>query len=191
MCIIFFNVGPPKESMFLTNFYGLYFSHHYTCYKSQFFHDIDHLWAASMYCIYTCLSDLWVLIFICCTSVFVWSWISYIPLLLISSLFHPCWRAIILVVSLHLSFLICCVWTVAIRASGVDHLIGLLFRTRSCCWMPPWFLYLPLPLVLVAVHLEDLLFTFWRYLTLTNAQWLYYTPLVPLIALPPYHVAVE
>jgi hypothetical protein len=31
-------------------------------YKLHFFHDLDHVWAASMYCIYTCLSDLWVLI---------------------------------------------------------------------------------------------------------------------------------
>ncbi len=144
----------PRRASFLTTFYGLYFSHHYTCYKLQFFHDIDHLWAASMYCIYTCLSDLWVLIFIVVVLLLVWSWISYIPLLLISSLFHPCWRAIILVVSLHLSSLICCVWTVAIRVSGIDHLIGLLFRTTSCCWMPPWLLYLPLPLVLVFLSIR-------------------------------------
>ena len=26
----FFNVGPPKKSIFLTTIYGLYFSHHYT-----------------------------------------------------------------------------------------------------------------------------------------------------------------
>ena len=27
--IIFYNVGPPKESIFLTTIYGLYFSHDY------------------------------------------------------------------------------------------------------------------------------------------------------------------
>ena len=27
---VFFNVGPSKESIFLTTIYGLYFSHHYT-----------------------------------------------------------------------------------------------------------------------------------------------------------------
>ena len=27
---VFFYVGPPKESIFLTTFYGLYFSHQYT-----------------------------------------------------------------------------------------------------------------------------------------------------------------
>ncbi len=54
------------------------------------FQDIDHLWAASMYCIYTCLSDSWVLIFIvCCTSALCGLEYSYIPLLLISSLLHP------------------------------------------------------------------------------------------------------
>ncbi len=53
----------PRRASFWTTFYGLYFSHHYThIYKLHFFHDLDHLWAASMYCIYTCLSDLWVLI---------------------------------------------------------------------------------------------------------------------------------
>jgi hypothetical protein len=38
-------------------------------YKLHFFHDIDLLWAASMFCINTCLSDLWVLNHGCCTSV--------------------------------------------------------------------------------------------------------------------------
>ena len=28
--LFFFNVGPPKKSIFLTTFYGLYFSHQYT-----------------------------------------------------------------------------------------------------------------------------------------------------------------
>ena len=41
---IFFNVGPPKEDIFFTTFYGLYFSHlHITYYKLP-------LRAASMYC---------------------------------------------------------------------------------------------------------------------------------------------
>ena len=42
----FLNVGPPKESIFLTTIYGLYFSHHYTHDKLHFLHDIDLLWAA-------------------------------------------------------------------------------------------------------------------------------------------------
>ena len=28
--LFFLNVGPPKESIILTTFYGLYFSHQYT-----------------------------------------------------------------------------------------------------------------------------------------------------------------
>ena len=28
--LLYFNVGPPQEDIFLTAFYGLYFSHHYT-----------------------------------------------------------------------------------------------------------------------------------------------------------------
>ena len=31
------NVGPLKGDIFLTTFDGLYFSHHYTCYKLQYF----------------------------------------------------------------------------------------------------------------------------------------------------------
>ena len=39
----FFNVGPPKESIFLTTINGLHFSHLYTHYKLHFFlHEIDH-----------------------------------------------------------------------------------------------------------------------------------------------------
>ena len=34
---VFFKVGPPKEDIFLTTFYGLYFSHHYTYDKLQSF----------------------------------------------------------------------------------------------------------------------------------------------------------
>ena len=33
----FFNVGPSKESIFLTTIYGLYFSHHYTLQITFFF----------------------------------------------------------------------------------------------------------------------------------------------------------
>ena len=33
-----FYVGPPKEDIFLTSFYGLYFSHNYTYYKLQSLH---------------------------------------------------------------------------------------------------------------------------------------------------------
>ena len=36
--LLFLNVGPLKESIFLTTFYGLYFSHHlHIYYKLQFF----------------------------------------------------------------------------------------------------------------------------------------------------------
>ena len=35
----FFDVGPPKESIFLTTIYCLYFSLHYTHYKLHFIHD--------------------------------------------------------------------------------------------------------------------------------------------------------
>ena len=35
--IYFFNVGPPKQDIFLTTFYGIYFSHHYTYFKLQSF----------------------------------------------------------------------------------------------------------------------------------------------------------
>ena len=51
--------------IFFTTFYGLYFNHqlHITLKissSSYMFHG-DLLWAAFMYCIYTCLSDLWAL----------------------------------------------------------------------------------------------------------------------------------
>ena len=39
--------------------------------------------------------------------------------------------------SLHLSSLICCVLTVTIRGSGVDHLIKLPLWNTSCCRLPP------------------------------------------------------
>ena len=42
--VFFIHVGPPKESIFLTTIYGLYFRHHYTntFYKLHFFHSIEH-----------------------------------------------------------------------------------------------------------------------------------------------------
>ena len=68
----FFSVSPPKESIF--------FDHHlchqisviitHIFFTDYFFHDIDLLWAAFMYCIISCLSKLWVLLHGCCTSVF-------------------------------------------------------------------------------------------------------------------------
>ena len=36
----FFNVGPPLEKIFLTTFYGLYFSHHYIYYTLQIMPDL-------------------------------------------------------------------------------------------------------------------------------------------------------
>ena len=52
--IKFFNVGPPKECIFLTTIYGLCFSHHYTYtfYKLHFFHDVAALITATVP--YTC-----------------------------------------------------------------------------------------------------------------------------------------
>ncbi len=175
-----------RRASFWTTFCGLYFNHHYThIYKLHFFHDLDHLWAASMYWIYTCLSDLWVLshvfavllLFLCGleSHMFHFQWFSSLLTLLKNH--HPC------CFSLHLSSLTCCVWTVVIRGSGVDHLIGFLLRTTSCCWMPPWLLYLLTPLVLVAVHLKIFHLLFWSYFTPQYAQWLYYTPFVPMRAL--------
>jgi hypothetical protein len=132
----------------------------HTYYKLHFFHDKDRLWAASMYYINTCLSDLCLLIHGCCTTFFLCGLVSHMVHFSDHQSAHPCWRAIILVVSLHLYSLTCCVLTVTVRGSGVDHLIGLLLQTTSCCWMPPWLLYLPPPLVLVAVHLKIFHFTF-------------------------------
>ena len=53
-----------------------------------------------------------------------------------------------------------CVFTVAIRGSGIDHLIGLPLQTTPCCKSPPGILYLPPPLVLFLLSTEDLLFAF-------------------------------
>jgi hypothetical protein len=113
----------------------------------------------------------------------VWSWISYISFQWSSSLLILLKNHHLVFFSLHHSSLTCCVWTVAIRGSGVDHLIGFLLRTTSCCWIPPWLLYLPPPLVLVAIHLKIFHLLFWSYFTSQYAQWLYCTPLVPMRAL--------
>jgi hypothetical protein len=45
---LFLNVGTPKESINLTTFYGLYFSHqlHMFTNHNSFFHVVDYLWAA-------------------------------------------------------------------------------------------------------------------------------------------------
>ncbi len=88
-----------------------------------------------------------------------------------------------LLFSLHLSSLTCCVWTVAIRGSGVDHLIGLLFRTTSCCWNATLYFVSPSSSGSGCCPFELLPFTFWSYLTPQYAQWLYYTPLLPMRAL--------
>ena len=61
----FFMLVLLVEYIFFTTFYGLYFNHqlHITLKissSSYMFHG-DLLWAAFMYCIYTCLSDLWAL----------------------------------------------------------------------------------------------------------------------------------
>jgi hypothetical protein len=56
--------------------------------------------------------------------------------------------------------------------------------------MPPW-LVSPASSGSGFCPFEDLLFTFWSYLTFTYAQWLYYTPLMPLIALLPIRMAAE
>ena len=45
--VFFLKVGPPKESIFSTTFYGLYFSTYNTqTLQITFLHDIDILWAA-------------------------------------------------------------------------------------------------------------------------------------------------
>ena len=62
---VFFHIGTPKESIFLTTIHGLYFSHHYTHYK-LYFSSCGQLF---MYCINISLSDLWVLLHGSCTSV--------------------------------------------------------------------------------------------------------------------------
>ncbi len=139
----------------------------YTCYKLQFFscyrssvgsfhvlHQHLSFWLVGTY---SC----------CCSSVFLCG--------LESHMVHFHWYPVLFILvkshhpscfSLHLSSLTCCVWNVVIRGSGVDHLIGILPRTTSCWWMPPWRLFLPPPLVLVSAHFEDLLFTFWSHHTL-------------------------
>ena len=57
---VFFYVGPPKKEIYLTTFYGLYFSSDFTCYKLP----SESLRAASMYCIPPVLCDLWALLWL-------------------------------------------------------------------------------------------------------------------------------
>jgi hypothetical protein len=68
--IIFFKCWPSQGEHLFDHFLWPIFQSwvtHVTNYKSLY--DIDHLWTAFVYCINTCLSDLWVLIFIVgCTS---------------------------------------------------------------------------------------------------------------------------
>ena len=40
----FFDVGHPKENIFLTTIYGLYFSHHYAHYITNSLHSIHKLY---------------------------------------------------------------------------------------------------------------------------------------------------
>ena len=49
----FFYVGPPKDGIFLTTIYGLYFSHHLQITLQITILHVGPLWAASMYCINT------------------------------------------------------------------------------------------------------------------------------------------
>ena len=80
---LFFNVGPPKEDIFLTTFYSLYFSFSdYTCYNSS-----GPLRAASMYCINSCPCDLWALL---CH----YGWFELILLILKCSLNHDDWHSV-------------------------------------------------------------------------------------------------
>ena len=64
---LFFNAGSPKEDIFLTSIYGLYFSHHHTHITN---YNLPHAGprAAFMYCIYTCLSYFWVLVMFCTSA---------------------------------------------------------------------------------------------------------------------------
>ena len=57
----FFNVGPLKDDIFFDHhLWSVFQSSLYTCYKLQFFTCCTSV-GRFMYCIYTCLSDLWVL----------------------------------------------------------------------------------------------------------------------------------
>ncbi len=103
----------------------------------------------------------------CCTSVFfsVWSWISNGSFSVIFQSANLVEEPSFLLFSLHLSSLTCCVWTVAIRGRGVDHLIRLLFRTTSCCWNATLYLVSPSSSGSGCCSFEVLPFTFWSYLT--------------------------
>ena len=77
------------------------------------FSHIGPLWAAFTNCIYTCLSDLWVLFML--VLLFQCVFESHIvPFSCVSKL-SCCWRTVILVVSFHISSLTICVLIAAIR----------------------------------------------------------------------------
>ena len=61
LLIIFFMLALLRRISFLTTIYGLYYSHNYTHFANLNFLHAGPLWAALKYCIYTLLSDLWVL----------------------------------------------------------------------------------------------------------------------------------
>jgi hypothetical protein len=95
----FLMLALPRRASFWTTFYGLYFSYQCTHITNYIFlHDLDHLWAASMYCIYTCLSYLWVLIHVLvCTSVFLCGLESHVV--------HFWWSSSLFILAVEPSFL--------------------------------------------------------------------------------------
>ena len=63
--VFFFSIGPLKDSILLTTIYGLYFSHHYTLtLQITFLHYMDLCGYLLVYCINTCLSNLWELLMV-------------------------------------------------------------------------------------------------------------------------------
>ena len=60
--IFFSMLALLRTTSFLTTIYGPYSSHHYTHVTNYNFSHVVPLWAGFMYCIYTCLSELWVLL---------------------------------------------------------------------------------------------------------------------------------
>ena len=76
----FFYVGSPKESIFFDHHLWSIFQSSLHTLQVTFLHYIDLLWAAFMYCISSCLSDLWLLSHGSCTSVFmlrIWSYCRF------------------------------------------------------------------------------------------------------------------
>ncbi len=175
-----------RRASFWTTFYGLYFNHHLHTYLQITFLSWSRPSVGSFHVLHLHLSFRLVGTYSCscCTSVVLCVVLNLIcSISVIFQYANLVEEPSSLLFSLHHSSLTCCVWTVAIRVSGVDHLIGLLLRTTSCCWMPPWLLYLATPLVLVAVHLNIFHLLSEATFTPQYAQWLYYTPLVPMQAL--------